>query len=255
MRVEAGDDARRERLVRYCARPPFALERIEMLKDARVAYRLKTPRRGSTHRVMTPVEFLARLAILVPPPYFPLVRYHGVFAARSSWRALVTPKPPDGVVRRRKKPKACSDAPQAGPNEVTPAPPPRAPAPAAASAMPAPAAMPDAPELRAVAVASDDPTMISVEHWRCLLDGQLYAASSRVEWKSFATVFHRELKNAPPANPGVLCELDDEQPNVPGAHDAMVGITLRKYLPRILGPGVPDVADAGAPPSTDAGAP
>src|SRR5262245_13367351 len=55
---------------------------------------MKTPRRGSTHRVMTPVELLARLAILVPPPYFPLVRYHGVFAARSSWRALVTLKPP-----------------------------------------------------------------------------------------------------------------------------------------------------------------
>jgi len=65
------------------------------MKDGRIAYRLKTPRRGKTHRVMTPVEFLARLAILVPPPYFPLVRYHSerserVFAARSSWRALVT---------------------------------------------------------------------------------------------------------------------------------------------------------------------
>jgi len=66
VRVEALDDERRERLVRYCARPPFALSRIELMKDGRVAYRLKTPRRGKTHRVMTPVEFLARLAILVP---------------------------------------------------------------------------------------------------------------------------------------------------------------------------------------------
>jgi hypothetical protein len=66
------------------ARPPFALERIEELKDGRIAYLLKTPRRGKTHRVMTPVEFLGRLAILVPPPYFPLVRYHGVLGARSS---------------------------------------------------------------------------------------------------------------------------------------------------------------------------
>ncbi len=31
------------------------------------------------------------------PPYYPLVRYHGVFAARSSWRAVVTPKPPPGA--------------------------------------------------------------------------------------------------------------------------------------------------------------
>ena len=75
---------------RYCARPPFAEERIEELKDGRVAYLMKTPRSGRTHRVMSPVEFLARLAILIPPPFFPLVRYHGVFAARSSWRALVS---------------------------------------------------------------------------------------------------------------------------------------------------------------------
>src|SRR3954470_4547376 len=75
------------------------------MKDGRVAYRLKTPRRGSTHRVMTPVELLARLAILVPPPYFPLVRYHGVFAARSSWRALVTLKAP-----KPKRPKRCASA-------------------------------------------------------------------------------------------------------------------------------------------------
>src|SRR5215468_7488329 len=129
---------------------------------------------------MTPVEFLGRLAILVPPPYFPLVRYHGVFGARSSWRALVTPKPPDGVARRKSKPKACSDdpqagalvaapapasasiSPQAGATDVAATPPPRAPAPAAAtaaaaSAMPAPAATPAAPDLRVVAIALDDP--------------------------------------------------------------------------------------------------
>jgi Putative transposase len=204
VRVEAGDDERRERLVRYCARPPFALERIELMKDGRVAYRLKTPRRGKTHRVMTPVEFLGRLAILVPPPYFPLVRYHGVFAARSSWRALVTPKPPDGVARRKKRSRACSDDPQASAPSAAPAPvpgrftpqpgandgaattPARAPVPDAAadaaSAMAKPAATPGAPDLRAVAVASDDPTIISIEHWRRLLDGELYAASSRIEW-------------------------------------------------------------------------
>jgi len=61
-------------------------ERIEELKDGRIAYLVKTPRRGGTHRVMTPVEFLGRLAILVPPPYFPRVRYHGVFGAtRQGW--------------------------------------------------------------------------------------------------------------------------------------------------------------------------
>jgi hypothetical protein len=75
VRLAAAEDEGRERLIRDCARPPFALERIEELKDGRIAYVMKTPRRGRTHRVMTPMEFMGRLAILVPPPYFPLVRY------------------------------------------------------------------------------------------------------------------------------------------------------------------------------------
>ena len=33
-----------------------------------------------------------------------------------------------------------------------------------------------------MAMASNDPTMITVAHWRRILDGELYAASSRVEW-------------------------------------------------------------------------
>ena len=100
VRVEAGGDERRERLVRYCARPPFALSRIELLKDGRVAYRLKTPRRGKTHRIMTSVEFLARLAILVPPPYFPLVRYH----SRCVRRALVVAGAGDAEASRWRAP-------------------------------------------------------------------------------------------------------------------------------------------------------
>ena len=39
------------------------------------------------------MEFMARLAALVPPPRFPLVRYHGVFAPHSPWRAVVVPGP------------------------------------------------------------------------------------------------------------------------------------------------------------------
>ena len=89
VRIAADDGGRRsarERLVRYCSRPAFALDRIELLPDGRIAYLLKTPRRGRTHRVMSPMEFMARLAALIPPPKIPLVRYHGGFAPRSSWR-------------------------------------------------------------------------------------------------------------------------------------------------------------------------
>jgi hypothetical protein len=57
-----------------------------------VRYRLKTPYRdGTTHIVLEPLDFMARLAALVPPPRRHLTRYHGVFAPHSRLRAAVTP--------------------------------------------------------------------------------------------------------------------------------------------------------------------
>jgi len=45
VRLTADDVAGRERLVRYCTRPPFSLDRIEVLRDGRIAYPLKPRRR------------------------------------------------------------------------------------------------------------------------------------------------------------------------------------------------------------------
>jgi len=209
VRIAADDDEGRERLVRYCARPPFALERIEEMKDGRISYLMKTPRRGSSHRVMTPMEFMARLAILVPPPFYPLVRYHGVFAARSAWRALVTPKPPAGAPRN--KPKPCPAAEKgssaattsaAPPTTAsTPEPPKRAPThtasspaevpPASAAPTPTSALAPKAvapPLAPAVLGALVALTTLTVKHWDRLLEGALFATSSYVDW---AVLLHR----------------------------------------------------------------
>jgi len=41
--------------------------------------------------VLDPLDFIARLAALVPPPRRHLTRYHGVLAPHSSLRALITP--------------------------------------------------------------------------------------------------------------------------------------------------------------------
>jgi len=38
-----------------------------------------------------PVEFIAKLAALVPPPRAHLTRFHGVFAPNATWRAQLTP--------------------------------------------------------------------------------------------------------------------------------------------------------------------
>ena len=83
---------RSEALPRYVARPMVVGERVSELADGRVAWRRSVPGgRGETHRIMEPMEFMARLAALVPPPRRPLLRYHGVFAPHSPWRSVVVP--------------------------------------------------------------------------------------------------------------------------------------------------------------------
>jgi hypothetical protein len=61
--VSGGLPAARERLLRYCARPPLALDRLSVLDDGRICYRIKD---GDLVRLMTPTQFMARLAALVP---------------------------------------------------------------------------------------------------------------------------------------------------------------------------------------------
>jgi hypothetical protein len=105
VRVAASDREARERLFRYGARPALCLERLSLLPDGRVAYRLKKRgRRGATHRVMTPQELMARLAALVPPPWHPLTRFHGVLAPHHAWRSSVVPP-------KTAAPKRCCPAP------------------------------------------------------------------------------------------------------------------------------------------------
>ena len=41
--------------------------------------------------VCTPVDFLAKLAALIPPPRKNLTRYHGVFAPNHAWRSRIVP--------------------------------------------------------------------------------------------------------------------------------------------------------------------
>jgi hypothetical protein len=90
--VPARDRRRLERLCRYVARPPLALDRLEALRNGRLAYRLKMPwRDGTTHVVMERWELLERLAPLVPPPRAHQVRYHGVLAPCASGRDRVVP--------------------------------------------------------------------------------------------------------------------------------------------------------------------
>jgi hypothetical protein len=55
---------------------------------------LKTPYRdGTSHLVMSPLEFMQRLAALVPRPRLHLIRFHGVLAPHAKLRAAIVPIP------------------------------------------------------------------------------------------------------------------------------------------------------------------
>ena len=59
-----------------------------------VVLKLKTPYRdGTSYLVMSPLEFMQRLAALVPRPRLHLIRFHGVLAPHAKLRAAIVPIP------------------------------------------------------------------------------------------------------------------------------------------------------------------
>jgi hypothetical protein len=69
-----------ERLCRYVSRPAVSEARLSLSPGGHVRYQLKTPfRDGTAHVLFEPLDFLARLAALVPKPRVNLIRYYGVF--------------------------------------------------------------------------------------------------------------------------------------------------------------------------------
>jgi hypothetical protein len=96
--IEADDRAALERLLRYCARPPFAMDRLRK-EGAALVYRCAKQRSepGSDKRGakvdelhLTPLELIERIAALVPPPRTHRHRYFGVLAPNSPLRCAVT---------------------------------------------------------------------------------------------------------------------------------------------------------------------
>jgi hypothetical protein len=142
---------------------------------------------------MTPIELLARLAAIVPPPRYPLLRYAGVFASGSPWRPFVVPQPPHDASHGHGGP--CSRHPHRADDPTGAAPPHGAPEggtpvgrkraairePRGLDASPGP---PDP----LLGVPPPLPRTLSDEHWRRLDDGGLFARQPRVDW---ATLLRR----------------------------------------------------------------
>ena len=94
--VRCGADQRKalEHQCRYITRPAIANERLKRNGSGDVVLQLKSAwRDGTTHIVMSPLEFMQRLAALVPRPRLHLIRFHGVLAPRAKLRSQVVPKP------------------------------------------------------------------------------------------------------------------------------------------------------------------
>jgi hypothetical protein len=144
---------------------------------------------------MTPLEFMARLSALIPPPRLPRIRHHGVFSSRSSYRPLVVPKVPkahracdpntrppagghgtDGVT-----PKAPSNAKTTTAASATSSAVQRLPAPLAAQVIVSPQAIPSVRSAQGTLCVSTDVTTISVAPWTRLEQGALLAKTTYVD--------------------------------------------------------------------------
>ena len=91
VRIEAADRAGLERLLRYCARPAFALERLRQVDAEHLVYEAAKPGPGGgVSLLLTPLELIDRLAALIPPPRRHRHRYFGVLAPNAALRAAVT---------------------------------------------------------------------------------------------------------------------------------------------------------------------
>ena len=111
LQAQSGSSAHRQRALSYRAprvgtrmsyrfgdfeidltRPAISEQRLSISPQGRVRYQLKTPwRNGTTHVEWDAVDFIAKLAALVPPPRAHLTRFHGVFAPNANLRAQLTP--------------------------------------------------------------------------------------------------------------------------------------------------------------------
>ena len=96
--IEEHDRAALERLLRYCARPPLAMDRLRK-EGASLVYRCAKQHSEPTsdkqgrkvdELVLTPLELIHRIAALIPPPRTHRHRYFGVLAPNSPLRSAVT---------------------------------------------------------------------------------------------------------------------------------------------------------------------
>ena len=93
VKINGNDRAGLERLLKYCARPIFFMNRLSWLnkKQEKLIYQLSKPSpNGNTTIILTPLELIDKLVKLVSDPKTHRHRYFGVLAPNSPMRQQVT---------------------------------------------------------------------------------------------------------------------------------------------------------------------
>lgn len=97
--VPSGDREKLEKLIRYMARGPIASERLTESFPNQLLYKMKSVwKDGTTHVRFSPLDFIARLVALIPPPRMNMIRYHGCFAPNFKNRKFLVKKPATKVI-------------------------------------------------------------------------------------------------------------------------------------------------------------
>ncbi|NRA63235.1 MAG: transposase [Pseudobacteriovorax sp.] len=84
--IKAHERDRLEKLLRYLGRGPVSHERISLDENGNILYELKSSYDGATHVMFSPMEFIEKLASMIPPPYKHQVNYYGCLSSHSKLR-------------------------------------------------------------------------------------------------------------------------------------------------------------------------
>ena len=104
VKIQAWDHEGLERLIRYCARPTFASENLHW-NGPWLIYRLPKPcHTGKRFIQVNPIEFIDKIASLIPPARRHRHHYHGAFASNSPLRPCVTKAAIDNPSKHVPKP-------------------------------------------------------------------------------------------------------------------------------------------------------
>ena len=102
-----------EMLCRYITRPAVAEERLELQPSGDIILRLKTPYTdGTTHLLFSGLEFVEKLAALIPPARVHLTRFFGCLAPHAKIRARIVPHAVPGLASPTDPPEALQTAPE-----------------------------------------------------------------------------------------------------------------------------------------------